>query len=136
MGILKSLLRGPAFGPLALSWTAANASYEKRKQGGSGTELELETGTAGTVFPETEIGTAGTVFQEPKPEPEQNPFLQKNRQNRKPEPLEPFHPQTITEPNRTEASLPKGNRAFCVHKFGTKQMAHNKQHCKDSTNKT
>ena len=41
-------------------------------QGGSRTELEPETGTVGTVFPETEsgTGTAGTVFQEPKPEPE------------------------------------------------------------------
>ena len=45
-------------------------SYEM--QGGSGTEPEPETGTVGTVFPETEsgTGTAGTVFQEPKPEPE------------------------------------------------------------------
>ena len=41
-----------------------------QKQGGSGTELEPETGTVGTVFPETEVGTGtvGTVFQEPKPE--------------------------------------------------------------------
>ena len=41
-------------------------------QGGSGTELEPETGTVGTAFPETEsgTGTARTVFQEPKPEPE------------------------------------------------------------------
>ena len=41
-------------------------------QGGSGTEPEPETGTVGTIFPETEsgTGTAGTVFQEPKPEPE------------------------------------------------------------------
>ena len=33
---------------------------------------EPETGTVGTVFPETEsgTGTAGTVVQEPKPEPE------------------------------------------------------------------
>ena len=40
-------------------------------QGGSGTEPEPETGTVGTVFPETEsgTGTAGTVFREPKPEP-------------------------------------------------------------------
>ena len=40
-------------------------------QGGSGTELEPETGTVRTVFSETEsgTGTAGTVFQEPKPEP-------------------------------------------------------------------
>ena len=50
------------------------APYRKQ-QGGSGTEPEPETGTVGTVFPETEsgTGTAGTVFQEPKPEPE--PFL-------------------------------------------------------------
>ena len=43
-----------------------------KKQGGPGTEPELETGTVGTVFGGTErgTGTAGTVFQEPKPEPE------------------------------------------------------------------
>ena len=92
--------------------------YHYHWQGGSGTEPEPETGTVGTVFPETEsgTGTAGTVFQEPKPEPEpsfpvklhwntEKPLLQRNRQNRKPEPLEPFHPQTVTEPNRTGASL-------------------------------
>ena len=77
-------------------------------QGGSGTEPEPETGTIGTVFPETEsgTGTARTVFQEPKPEPEpffpvrlysilkhRKPSLQRNRQNRKPEPLEPFPPK-------------------------------------------
>ena len=41
-------------------------------QGGPGAEPEPETGTVGTVFPETEsgAGTAGTVFQERKPEPE------------------------------------------------------------------
>ena len=46
-------------------------------QGGSGTELEPETGTVGTVLPETEsgTGTAGTVFQEPKPEPGNRSFL-------------------------------------------------------------
>ena len=62
-------------------------------QGGSGTEPEPETGTVGTVFPETEsgTGTAGTVFQEPKPEPQpsfpvknstetqRKTFLQRNR---------------------------------------------------------
>ena len=38
-------------------------------------------------------------FQEPKPE--QCPsVLQRNRPNRKPEPLEPFCAQTVTEPNR------------------------------------
>ena len=72
---------------------------------------EPETGTVGTVFPETESGTgsAGTIFQEPKPESSfpaklywntEKPFLQRNRRNRKPEPLEPFHLQTVTEPNR------------------------------------
>ena len=75
-------------------------------QGGSGTEPEPETRTIGTVFPETEsgTGTAGTIFQEPKPEPEpsfpvkvywntEKPFMQRNRRNRKPEPIEPFHPK-------------------------------------------
>ena len=82
-------------------------------QYGSGTEPEQEPGTVGTVYPEAESGsgTAGTVFQEPNPEPEpsfpvklcrntEKPFLQTNRRNRKPEPFEPFHPQTATEPNR------------------------------------
>ena len=32
-------------------------------------------------------------------------FLQRNRWNRKPEPIEPFHPPTVTEPNRTGAIL-------------------------------
>ena len=48
---------------------------------------------------------------------------QGNRRNRKPEPLEPFHPRTVTEPNRTEASLlfrerktsPKFFRRKCCH---------------------
>ena len=31
------------------------------------------------------------------------PSLQRNRQNRKPEPLEPFHLKTVAEPNRTGA---------------------------------
>ena len=38
-------------------------------------------------------------------ENKEKPVLQRNRRNRKPEPLEPFHPRTVTEPNRTEASL-------------------------------
>ena len=40
-------------------------------QEGPGTELEPETGTVGTFFPETErgTGTVGTFFQEPQPEP-------------------------------------------------------------------
>ena len=74
------------------------------KQGGSGTETEPETGTVGTVFSETKsgTGTAGTVLEEPEPERRNRPvelywnteknFLQKNRRNREPEPLEPFHP--------------------------------------------
>ena len=56
----------------------------------------------GPVQTERATGTAGTVFQEPKPEPEpylsvetlrgtEKPCPQRNRQNRKPEALEPFH---------------------------------------------
>ena len=37
-------------------------------------------------------------------------LLKRNRRNRKPEPLEPFHPQTVTEPNRTGATLILRNR--------------------------
>ena len=50
-------------------------NFSLKIQGGSGTELEPETGTVRTVFPETEsgTGTAGNVFQEPQPEPE--PFF-------------------------------------------------------------
>ena len=66
--------------------------FRKEKQSGSGTEREPE------------IGTAGTVFPKPKAEPEpffpvklywntEKPFLQRNRQNRKPEPLEPVPSQ-------------------------------------------
>ena len=109
-------------------------------RGGSGTEPEPETGTVGTVFPETESGTAGTVFQEPKPEPEPSfavknvlehrrpPFLQRNRRNRKPEPLEPFHPQTVAEPNRTGATLLLGLEIPWWH---SRQDSHklSPQHC-------
>ena len=77
---------------------------------------EPETGTVGTVFPETEVGTGtvGTVFQEPKPEPclsvkpelkQKKPFPETNRRNREPEPLEPSHSRTVTEPNRTGTTL-------------------------------
>ena len=38
-------------------------------------------------------------------ETQKKPFLQGNRRNLKPEPLEPFHPRTVTEPNRTGATL-------------------------------
>ena len=73
--------------------------------------------------PKAETGTAGTVFREPKPEPEpsfpaklyrntEKPFLERNRRNRKPEPLEPFHLQTVTEPNRTGASLKSVGKSF------------------------
>ena len=53
-------------------------------------------------FPGTETGT-GTVLTvknctETQKAPEPN-------RNRKPEPLEPFYPQTVTEPNRTGATL-------------------------------
>ena len=76
-------------------------------QDGAGTELESETGTVGTVLPETArgAGTVGNVFQEPKPEPslsvktickQKRPFPERNRQNRK----ELSHARTATEPNR------------------------------------
>ena len=76
------------------------------------TETETRTET-GTVFPGTVFGsgTAGTVsrnrnrnWNRPLPVKlywnTEDLFLQRNRQNRKPEPLEPFHAQTVTEPNR------------------------------------
>ena len=96
--------------PDTIRWTLFRCSLRGSLQGGPGTEPEPETGTVGTVFPGTErgTGTAGTVFQEPKPEPSsliktvlnhKKPFPQRNRRNRKPEPLEPFHPRTVTEPN-------------------------------------
>ena len=111
-------------------------------QGGPGTEPEAETGTVGTVFPGTEsgTGTAGTVFQEPKPEPERSfpvklywntekPFLQRHRRNRKPEPLEPFHLQTVTEPNR---GLP-AFAAFCKFEGkGREENEWNKMRKKES----
>ena len=57
---------------ISLEQFVCNSNLARNNQGGSGTEPEPETGTVGTVFPETEggTGTAGTVFQEPKPEPE------------------------------------------------------------------
>ena len=69
---------------------------------GPGTEPEPETGTVRTGFPGTKIGTGtvGTVFQEPQPEPchplnctdmHRQSSPQRNRRNRKLEPLEPFH---------------------------------------------
>ena len=60
-------------------------------------------------FPGTETGTGGPSFPVKLCWNREKPFLQRNRRNRKPEPLEPFHPQTVTEPNRTGASLPKSN---------------------------
>ena len=59
-------------------------------QGGSGTEPEPATGTVGTVRPETESGT-GTA------ETQKETFRQRNR---KLQPLEPSHPQTVTGPNQ------------------------------------
>ena len=88
----------------------------------SGTEPEPETGTVGTVgtvFPETESGnrTRRTVFRN-----RNRPFLLNWTETQKtlfaeepsepkPEPREPFHLQTVTEPNRTGASL------FCSFLF-------------------
>ena len=87
-------------------------------QGGSGTEPEPETGTIGTVFPKTEsgTGTARTIFQEPNlnrnrpfllncTEIHKNPFCRGTAGTENPELLEPFHVQTVTELNRTGASL-------------------------------
>ena len=73
-------------------------------------------------------------FQEPKEEPEppepffrnrnrnrnrafllklywssEKPFPQRNRRNRKPEPLKPFYARTVAEPNRTGATLKKSS---------------------------
>ena len=53
------------------SSTVSKKAPTVSKTGGPGTEPDPETGSVGTVFPETEsgTGTAGTVFQEPEPEP-------------------------------------------------------------------
>ena len=76
-------------------------------QKGSGTEPEPETGTVGTVFPETEsgTGTAGTVFQEPKPEPEPSLPVETVLKQRKP----PFCRGTARTENRNRSnpSTPK-----------------------------
>ena len=46
-----------------ISCPSAVLLSSQKFQGGSGTELEPETGTVGTVFPETESGTGtGTVL--------------------------------------------------------------------------
>ena len=65
-------MRYVALAQMCLCETKYQAGVSRLFQGGSGTELEPETGTVGTVFPETKrgTGTAGTVFQEPKLEPE------------------------------------------------------------------
>ena len=49
---------------------ARKDNVSPEKQAGPETELELEIGTAGTVFPGTErgTGTPATALQEPKPE--------------------------------------------------------------------
>ena len=87
-------------------------------QGGAGVKLELETGTVRAVFPGTKTGTGsfGTIVQEPKPKPE--PRFPLNTAQRhigtsfprgivgtEPEPLEPLHARTVTEPNRGHAAL-------------------------------
>ena len=88
-------------------------------QGGSGTEPEPETGTVGTVSPGSGrgTGTAGTVFRNRnrnRPlglnciEAQKHPSSEEPW-NRKPEPLEPFHPDTVTEPNWGHTVLCSGN---------------------------
>ena len=103
-------------------------SLNSLEQGGSGTEPEpsepepSEPEPSEPFFPKpkAEPEPPEPFSRNPKPEPEpsfpvelcwnsqkkkKKTFLQRNRRSRKPEPLEPFHPQTVTEPNRTEASL-------------------------------
>ena len=58
-------------------------------------------------FPGTETGTVLSCIN--CPEAQKKPFLHWNRRNRRPE---PFHPQTVTEPNRTAASMQKSNLLF------------------------
>ena len=81
------------------------------------------------------------LFQEPKSEPEPSEpffrnrsrnraiplnstetdrklFVQRTRQNRKPEPLEPFHVQTVTGSNRTGATLKQGSDSSCKSTAG------------------
>ena len=55
-------------------------------------------------FPGTETGTVLSCFKTLLKH-RKKPLLQRNRQNRKPELLEPFHPQTVTEPNQTGACI-------------------------------
>ena len=59
-------------------------------------------------FPGTETWT-GTSFLLDCAETQKRPFAMEPNRNRKPEPLEPFHPQTVTEPNR---GLPELNTIF------------------------
>ena len=87
------------------------------KQSGTGTEPEPETGTVGTVFPETEIGTGtvGTVFQEPKLEPEPSFPVKLYWNTQKPffteEPPEPKTgtARTVPPPNRNRTEPNRGN---------------------------
>ena len=84
------------------------------------------------VFPETESGT-GTVFQELSKtgtEPgtgtvlscetvlkhRETHFAEEPKRNRKPEPLEPFHPQTVTEPNRGLSGMEQETRGLQTHR--------------------
>ena len=77
-------------------------------------------------FPGTEAGTVlfcYTVLKHRKPLFTEEP---RNRRNRKPEPLEPFNPQTATEPNRTGVSL-----KFALSKFYCRGVSHEKQRFRD-----
>ena len=74
---------------------------------GERTQLEPETGTVGTVFPETEsrTGTAGTINQIQKPQlylVEPYRHAEKTSLRGKPEPPQPFLTQTVllTKPNQ------------------------------------
>ena len=73
---------------------------------------EPETGTVGTMFPESRRNLFSRNRNWNRNRPflltvlkHRNPLLQRNSRDRKPEPFEPFHSQTVTELNRTRASL-------------------------------
>ena len=76
---------------------------------------EPEAGTVWTVSQETEkgTGTVGTVFRAVLKQ--KSPFLEQSHRNRKPEPLELSHARTVTEPNRTGATLFKGSVSLHAH---------------------
>ena len=73
-------------------------------QGGPGTKPEPETGTARNRFRRNRNRNRNRPPCETVLNHTKTP-RSRNCRNRKPEPLEPFHPQAVTEPNRTGATL-------------------------------